>query len=231
MANRTDQNQGCLTSFLKLFGIQLQKESPSVSEELPYRIRDDFLSPAEASFYHVIASVVGERAIICPKVNLADIFFVVRPNENLAYRSRIAQKHLDFLLCNPKSMQPIVGIELDDSSHTRKNRQARDEFVDQVFCAAGLPLMRIAVQHSYNINELATQLAQYLDDITPSREDVLRAQSTQTITDSNAPAETTLCPKCGVPMVIRTAKRGQHKGSQFYACPNYPQCRIVLPFP
>lgn len=82
----------------------------------------------------------------------------------MAYRSRIAQKHLDFLLCDARSMQPILGIELDDSSHARASRQARDEFVDRVFEAAGLPLVRIAVQRSYNTNELAAQLAPYLDN-------------------------------------------------------------------
>lgn len=30
-------------------------------------------------------------------------------------------------------MRPIVGVELDDSSHKRADRQERDEFVDSVF--------------------------------------------------------------------------------------------------
>ena len=36
-----------------------------------------------------------------------------------------------------------------------------------------------------------------------------------------------LCPRCGVSMVLRTARRGQHKGEQFYGCPNYPECREI----
>lgn len=34
-----------------------------------------------------------------------------------------------------------------------------------------------------------------------------------------------VCPMCGVPMVLRTAKRGSHQGNQFYGCANYPSCR------
>lgn len=37
------------------------------------------------------------------------------------------------------------------------------------------------------------------------------------------------CPKCGVPMVLRTARRGDRAGSQFYGCPNYPHCRQTRP--
>jgi len=34
-----------------------------------------------------------------------------------------------------------------------------------------------------------------------------------------------VCPTCGVPMMLRTAKRGSHQGNQFYGCANYPSCR------
>ena len=38
-----------------------------------------------------------------------------------------------------------------------------------------------------------------------------------------------LCPLCGVRMVIRTARRGEHTGQRFYGCANFPRCRRTLP--
>ena len=38
-----------------------------------------------------------------------------------------------------------------------------------------------------------------------------------------------LCPKCGVPMVLHTARRGKRLRQKFYGCPNYPACREILP--
>jgi hypothetical protein len=35
------------------------------------------------------------------------------------------------------------------------------------------------------------------------------------------------CPKCGKPMVLRTAKRGGNAGNQFWGCSAYPKCRMV----
>jgi len=35
------------------------------------------------------------------------------------------------------------------------------------------------------------------------------------------------CPKCGETMLLRTAKRGDNQGKQFWGCSGYPKCRIV----
>lgn len=37
--------------------------------------------------------------------------------------------------------------------------------------------------------------------------------------------ELPLCPKCGKPMVVRTAKQGKNTGSQFLGCSGYPECK------
>lgn len=92
------------------------KDEPATgSTNLPFHLRDDFLSPAELSFYQVLNSVVGDRATICAKVNLADLFFVATGDhrKNRAMANRIDRKHVDFLLCEPKNMRPFV--EWDDA--------------------------------------------------------------------------------------------------------------------
>lgn len=44
-------------------------------------------------------------------------------------------------------------------------------------------------------------------------------------------AEPPACPKCGERMVLRTAKRGDNAGGQFYGCPKYPKCRGIIQTP
>lgn len=36
------------------------------------------------------------------------------------------------------------------------------------------------------------------------------------------------CPKCGKPMVLRTAKTGKNAGHQFWGCSGYPDCKGVV---
>ena len=37
-----------------------------------------------------------------------------------------------------------------------------------------------------------------------------------------------LCPGCGSPMVLRTARRGRNQGKQFWGCTRYPKCRSSI---
>ncbi|MBZ0099522.1 MAG: DUF2726 domain-containing protein, partial [Taibaiella sp.] len=227
------QNPGCLPRFMQfLFNDQSEFSGKPISanysnpliydeewddeEALPYRVRDDFLSNAELSFYRVLKSVVQQNAVIMTKVRLADVFFVSKPNENRHYFNRIIQKHIDFLLCEPQTLKPICGIELDDRSHNQ--RQVRDDFVNAVFEAANLPLIRIPTQRAYNTVQLSETLAPVLE----SHQASLPPQEL-TSTHSQLTTDVPVCPKCGIKMVLRTASKGKYQGRQFYACSNYPR--------
>ena len=186
----------------------------------PYDLRNDFLSPAEHSFFHVLRTVVADRALISMKVGIGDLFDVKSkdPGEFRIYRNKIDRKHVDFLLCDPKTIRPLVGIELDDKSHQRSDRQARDQFVENVFQAAKLPLVRIPVKHSYYAAELGEQLSPFLKTV-----GVVQPVPEQVNTTSSP-----LCPKCGSEMVLRTAKSGTNQGGKFWGCSRFPQCRGVV---
>ena len=184
----------------------------------PYRVRDNFLTPAELSFYQVLKMVVEAQTVIFVKVRLWDIFYVARPDENRKAMYHIDQKHVDFLLCHPDTLQPLMGIELDDASHQREERQQRDELVDSVFQTAELLLVRVPARYNYDVDEIATLLLP----------DVEAALTRHKDRQANA-GEPPLCPDCGISMVIRTATKGAHQGEPFYGCPNYPECQRLIP--
>jgi len=194
------------------------------ADQFPYHLRDDFLSAAEHSFYLVLNRAVGDWAVICPKVSLSDVFFAKASEygQRLAYTNRIDRKHIDFLLCDPQTVRPLVGIELDDKSHRRKDRQERDRFVEEVFRAAKLPLVRMSVQRSYDVRELGALLRQHAR-LGDGKASVRQGPVERVVAETGIPT----CPKCGSPMVLRTAKRGSKPGSQFWGCPNYPRCHGV----
>jgi restriction system protein len=41
------------------------------------------------------------------------------------------------------------------------------------------------------------------------------------------PSDPLTCPKCGAPMTLRTAKRGNNAGNTFYGCTRYPDCKGI----
>jgi predicted RNA-binding Zn-ribbon protein involved in translation (DUF1610 family) len=196
-----------------------EKDEESSSIEYPYLLVDEFASPAELNFFLNLKSAIGDSAQIFSKVKLGDLFYAKTGDysKNRSYTNRIDRKHVDFLLCDPKTLKPILGIELDDKSHQRADRQERDEFVNHVFLAAKLPLIHIPVQRSYSQSELKSKIAPFIFD-------------TQLINVKPDPKEQSSphCPKCGSQMILRTAKRGD--GGQFWGCSKYPECRGIVNF-
>ena len=45
--------------------------------------------------------------------------------------------------------------------------------------------------------------------------------------DTDAAESNEVCPRCGGELILRTAKKGQNSGNQFYGCSNFPKCRYI----
>lgn len=216
---RKAQPQGCLFALLE----SLLSPRSAELDKAPYRLRDDFLSSAELEFFHVLEKMVPPEYLIIPKVRVADILFV--PNHDYKYFNKIAAKHVDFLIVQKPHMRPVCAIELDDSSHTRASRYERDAWLEKAFSAAGFPLLRFQLRRAYSLSELRETLQSVLPQTSP-------AVSSPATSVADMPAGVPpLCPKCGVPMVLRQPRRGEKSGTSFYGCANYPRCKAIVPVP
>ncbi len=142
-----------------------QTSPPESRVTFPYGVRDDFMSAAELSFFLVLKSLTLPEWSLMAKVNLADVFFIRQPHLNKAARNRIDRKHVDFLICDAKTMRPLLGVELDDDSHQKKDRMERDDFVDQVFAAAELPILHVQAARVYQPNVLIDQVKEKIGQV------------------------------------------------------------------
>ena len=130
-------------------------------DEYPYERQPALCTPAELHFLISLSPLIREHALVFTKVRLADI---IRPQPGLpkaewtsAFR-KICAKHLDFVLCQGPDLAVIGAIELDDRSHRRADRRARDEFVDAALAAAGIPILHVPVQRQYAPDKLREEL-------------------------------------------------------------------------
>ena len=80
--------------------------------------------------------------LICPKVRLWDL---IEPKRGAAKRqtliNKIQSKHVDFVLVD-QSMNLIGVLELDDSTHDRDDRKARDSFVRDALEGAEITMIQ-----------------------------------------------------------------------------------------
>lgn len=128
----------------------------------PYLSRERLLSPAENLFYEALLCAANGHYWIFPKVRLADIVEVHAGLDRAATMTafnRIHGKHVGFVLCLPGDYRIVALIELDDKSHTRRDRQERDLFVDKVALGAGIPILRVHMEGAYDHESLARQIS------------------------------------------------------------------------
>lgn len=122
---------------------------------LPYQARGQLVTKSELRFYKSLQKAVQDDWEIFAMVRIADLLRVEKGEPNRRkWLNKILAKHIDFVLCDPGSLEPICCIELDDPSHNRKDRIERDIFVNDAFASADLPLLRIATQSSYRSREI-----------------------------------------------------------------------------
>lgn len=149
----SEKKQGCLSALLRLFA----GAEPEPASALPYRRKDYLLTKAERAFFEVLQGCAGGDFLIFAKVRLADLVWIPGGTESrMSFQNRIHSKHIDFVLCSRDAVRPVLAIELDDSSHERESRRARDEFVDATLNAAGLLFLRVPVRARYDAAELRT---------------------------------------------------------------------------
>ncbi len=189
------------------------KKTEAAEELLPYRLRERFLSTPEVVLYRSLWEMVGERYVVFAKVALNDIFYIVRPNENVHYFNKLFRKHVDFLLCNVKTLQPQIGVELVRPAPIGGTRSA-DVFMEDLFLTAGLPLVQVPSNDHYDEAELVSLFQGALNKV---------KQMERKMADIGRDS-IPMCPVCGKLMVLRTYRTGPKAGTLYYGCIDNPTC-------
>lgn len=184
---------------------------------LPYRLRETFLSTPELALLRVLQTMAGRHYAICPKVSLNDIFYIVRPNENVHFFNKFFRKHVDFLLCEPSTFRPAIGVELVKPVARNETREA-DQFMEDLFLSAGLPLVHVPSSERYSDKDLAElfQLA------------IMKVKETAPLRATARTDSVPMCPVCGKMMVLRIHRNGSTSRKTYYGCIDAPSCSGVV---
>lgn len=195
----------------------VDKKTEPKEDLLPYRLRERFLSTPEVALYKTLWEMVGERYIIFAKVALNDIFYIVRPNENVHYFNKLFRKHVDFLLCDARALQPQIGVELVRPAAVGGSRST-DVFMEDLFLTAGLPLVQVPSNDRYEEAGLVTLFQSALNKV---------KQMERKMADIGRDS-IPMCPVCGKLMVLRTYRSGPKAGQLYYGCIDSPSCSGIV---
>lgn len=153
-----------------LLFIVTRRRKPAATS-YPYAATGSLFTANELSFLRVLERAAPESRIF-GKVRLADVIGVHKGLPKSEWQrafNRITSKHLDFVLCDPEDLRVRCVIELDDKSHQRADRRARDAFLEAALQAAKVPLVRVSSRKAYDVTALRALLATSLGAVDEAR--------------------------------------------------------------
>jgi very-short-patch-repair endonuclease len=127
------------------------------------------LTAAERDFFAALRDATPAGHQIFAQVRLANLVRVKQSaRRDKSHWWRIQAKCLDFVLVDSATFATRLVVELDDASHERADRRERDAFIDDVLAAAGIPILHVRWQRSYDSHALARQIAGRLGIAAPT---------------------------------------------------------------
>ena len=126
-----------------------------------FESRKVLMSPGELKFFRALEGAVESNFRVFSKVRLADIVQPEKsscPNARCAAFGVIKSKHVDFVACDPETLEFRLVVELDDRSHERANRAERDQQVDDILAQAGIPILHFPARAGYSTEEIRRRI-------------------------------------------------------------------------
>lgn len=199
-----------IVALLVVFFIIIQKTviRHDDTRDYAYKRKGPVLNPAESTFYNALKAAVGEHGVVLTKVSMAHVVTpanVKNKKQRFIATNRIARSYFNFVVCDARTLEPRVVVELDDGKALNKNKIDREKLLLQVCKTAGIPLIGANIKYSYQVGKLRRLLAAHIDLIESDK-------------------EVRFCKRCGSPMVIKVASQGDFKGRRFFTCSRQPHC-------
>lgn len=119
------------------FSVLVYKPSDRVRLNSKYERRRNLVTRPEYDFLQLLRGIKPDAYEVVPQVALS---CVIEKKTNAAYRSELFRV-CDYCFVDRDTFEPLLLVELNDRSHLRADRQARDAKVAAICSAAGLPLV------------------------------------------------------------------------------------------
>ena len=140
------------------FFVNLFSTKPSSQEPQKYETKPAIATQKEQEFYLLLSTAIQNNYAILQQVSLNSIIDKKLQN---TFRNELFRS-IDFVIADPNTTQPLLLIELNDLSHLRPDRQARDQKVKEICDIAQIPLLTFWTKDYHTVDSIKQQLQQYI---------------------------------------------------------------------
>ena len=139
------------------------KKKPKEKNLYQYSKKQYLLRKDETDFLKLLEQILSNRYYIFPQVHISSIVeHKIKGQSFKGALSHIDRKSIDYLVCDKQYISPILGIELDGSSHDREDKIERDIEVERIFKDINFPLLRINSKDRNNIELIKRELVKII---------------------------------------------------------------------
>ena len=127
---------GFITSFFCMFGL-IYRPKEKIKLDSKYVKKGALMSRAEYEFLQTLRSISPDKYEVVPQVCLSS---VIDKKTNTTYRNELF-RICDYCFVDRDTFEPLLLVELNDSSHRRADRRDRDAKVATICKSAKMPLV------------------------------------------------------------------------------------------
>lgn len=138
---------GLVVCVLSLF-VAFYRPKERVKLNSKYERKSALVSRPEYEFLQVLRQVAPDKYEVLPQVALMS---VIDKRTNAQYRNELFRV-CDYCFVDRDTFEPLLLVELNDSSHKRADRKDRDEKVAAICNSAGLPLVTFWMGEDLSLN-------------------------------------------------------------------------------
>ena len=127
----------------------------------PFKRKGYFLTPHEMELFWILQkSIIGSDYFIFPQLHLSTLLLVKDEMNDLQGKfDWINKLFVDFVIFDRNQIQPIMVIELNDSTHTWTNRKARDQFIKDALEKNDIQLLTVNTESWANEKNFIDSIA------------------------------------------------------------------------
>jgi len=167
------------------------------------------LNEVEIACLKTLTQVAGHEFNIKTHIPLSTI---ISPTMMSHLADTDVDSHVDFVLFHPQQGTAIAAIQLRNPSAEHHDKQY------DLLKQSGIRVFELRRKTSYSIINMRNTLNPLLQKELPTPDEMIATISMQAFKT---------CSRCESPMTIKRARSGKHKGTLFWVCNRYPDCRFV----
>ena len=136
--------------------------------------RSRFMDEPGRMLFHALKRAVGDRQHILAKVPLRELVTPLEPERHSDDdRHRVDTEHVDFVLCHPKSLRPLLVVQrqatgnVDDAENDAPDepsagQRTEEDFVAKTLESAGVPWLAVCTDAVVEVRSLRRQIRECL---------------------------------------------------------------------